>query len=56
MVVSEIEFKTPDKWLETLIDLEGQIKTMKIKNKNNWKIESGITKTGWYIKVLANKK
>tara|TARA_R100000789_G_C2989949_1_gene145828 strand:+ start:510 stop:680 length:171 start_codon:yes stop_codon:yes gene_type:complete len=56
MVVSEIEFKTPDKWLETFIDLEGQIKTMKIKNKNNWKIESGITKTGWYIKVLANKK
>ena len=56
MIVSEIELDTVEEWLETLISLDKQIKSMEKKVANKWRIESGMTKTGWYIKVLSDKK
>ena len=56
MIVSEIELKTPEEWLETVIELGDQIKIMKMTKRNNWRIDSGMTKTGWYIRVLADEK
>ena len=56
MIISEIEIDTAEEWLETFLSLEKQIKNMEKKVEHKWKIESGMTKTGWYIKVLANKK
>ena len=58
MTVSEIEVENAEEWLETLISLEKQLKIVKVLgNKDTkWRIESGMTKSGWYIKVLADKK
>jgi uncharacterized membrane protein len=58
MIVSEIEVENAEEWLETLISLEKQLKIVKVlENKDTkWRIESGMTKSGWYIKVLADKK
>ncbi len=56
MIVSEIEVDTPEEWLETLIALDRQIKLMKTKVEHKWSTESGMTRDGWYIKVLVSKK
>ena len=55
MIVSEIEVDTAEEWLETLIELERQIKNMKKKSKHKWKLKSGMIKDKWYIKVIANE-
>jgi hypothetical protein len=52
MVVSEIEVETPEEWLAVIIDLSEKVNLMKMSNL--WRIESGMTKDGWYVKVIID--
>ena len=55
MIISEVEVNTAEEWLRTLIALEKQLKKMEKKSRHKWKIESGMIKNKWYIKVIANE-
>ena len=58
MIVSEIEMDTPDEWLEVLAVLTDEVDSLNDDSTTNskWDLQTGMTKHGWYIEIIAEEK